>query len=491
MKFKRYDNPLWALLGALVLLFIFSWSTSPLYYVYGGDSPMFQLMGLCILQGDVPYVDLFDHKGPLIFFVDALGYLTNLGKTGIFLFQIISATVSIVFFYKLARLFTDSDRKAFICAALTLIPFADFITEGNQCEEWMVPFVTISLYFLCKYFLAVNDWKNSGTEGDAPQHPVWHAFFYGIACAVLFYIRPNDAAMQFGAMIISCVILWIGIRQARQILPNAAMFLAGFILVSLPIFGYFWSKDAVYDFIYGMIIHNMKYAGGTPFNAGSVGIILVPSIICGVNIWKSAKSGQTSFCWLFGILIALTIPLIGRSDYYHYLMPFLPTVAICYALCLDGSKWEKFVLAVSILFALFSFNQWKCIVKAVRNRDAYETFYSQTDALLDQVPEDERQHIWNYNLSNYWDGNRPTMVSTYAVFLHKGVTPGNKFFCPFHLKYLEPGQEIFQNSPKWALVQDDQYNKDIPWIEAHYDLYASTPAEPVCEIKLYRLKDED
>ena len=68
---------IWALLTATLFLLIFSWSTSPLYQTYGGDSPFFQIIGLGITQGKVPYVDLFDHKGPVPFFMNALVVLLH------------------------------------------------------------------------------------------------------------------------------------------------------------------------------------------------------------------------------------------------------------------------------------------------------------------------------------------------------------------------------------------------------------------------------
>ena len=59
-----------AFAGALV----FSPSTSPLYSDWGYDSAMFQTIGKYWAQGHLPYVELFDHKGPIIFFINALGY---------------------------------------------------------------------------------------------------------------------------------------------------------------------------------------------------------------------------------------------------------------------------------------------------------------------------------------------------------------------------------------------------------------------------------
>lgn len=76
----KHKSIIFSFLGSTIFLLIFSWSTSPLYLTYGGDSLFFQIIGLGITQGKIPYVDLFDHKGPVPFFMDALGYSLGIGK---------------------------------------------------------------------------------------------------------------------------------------------------------------------------------------------------------------------------------------------------------------------------------------------------------------------------------------------------------------------------------------------------------------------------
>ena len=66
------------LLISIFMILILSKSTSPLYDgSYTIDSSVFQLIGKGILEGYIPYVDLFDHKGPILFFIQALGILIN------------------------------------------------------------------------------------------------------------------------------------------------------------------------------------------------------------------------------------------------------------------------------------------------------------------------------------------------------------------------------------------------------------------------------
>ena len=51
---------------------IFAVNISPFTIYEGCDSCVFKQMGLAILSGKTPYLDLFDHKGPVIYFINAL-----------------------------------------------------------------------------------------------------------------------------------------------------------------------------------------------------------------------------------------------------------------------------------------------------------------------------------------------------------------------------------------------------------------------------------
>ena len=68
---------------ALILCFVmgacficlFSYSTSFLYpFFWGNDSAHFLTVGKAWGSGLIPYRDLFEHKGPIIYFIDLLGY---------------------------------------------------------------------------------------------------------------------------------------------------------------------------------------------------------------------------------------------------------------------------------------------------------------------------------------------------------------------------------------------------------------------------------
>lgn len=70
MKNSRIMQNVWltifCIISACAYLF-FSPTLSPLYTIEACDSSVFKLMGRVIIHGKLPYVDIFDHKGPMLY----------------------------------------------------------------------------------------------------------------------------------------------------------------------------------------------------------------------------------------------------------------------------------------------------------------------------------------------------------------------------------------------------------------------------------------
>lgn len=465
-----------AFLGSLLFLLIFSWSTSPLYLTYGGDSPFFQIIGLGITQGKVPYVDLFDHKGPVPFFYDALGYSLGLGRCGIFILQVISLTITLCLMRRIAILFTKSARRASVAVALTLIPLAVFITEGNQVEEWQLPFIALTLFLICRYLIS-----------DRKCHPLWQSLVYGLCFGMVFLNRPNDGVMWVGSLFFGLLLLWAVRREYGRLLPNIGLFVAGFAVSSVPFLAYFAAHNALPDLWYGMIVHNLRYAGDALFTWGGIGMILIPVLFVTVIFILLKREGRGDFAFVLAPMLLFTVILIGKRDYYHYLIPFAPYMTVAFVLCLEHD-WKPFVWTVSVLFAVFTYREFSFIARGVKAHDELKALYGQTDALFSQVPEEERNSVWNYNLVSYGKGNT---VSLMGCFLHAGVTPSSPVLAAYDLYYLDDVWGVRAKEPKWLVMcPSDSYNKDFGYISDNYELVAATPAEPVCEIRLYKRKDK-
>ena len=475
---------IWAFATALLFLLVFSWSTSPLYLSYGNDSVFFQTIGLGVLQGKVPYVDLFDHKGPVPFFMNALGYLVgsvssdpSFGRTGLFILQLISMGVTLLLLQSLASLFTDNRRKSFLATGLALIPMMDFIIEGNQVEEWLLPYVAGAL-------LIVAGFVRDGSS----KMPLWKALLLGVCFAVCFYTRPNDGVMWVGGLCFGLVLLCIRGRNWRTLFSCTGAALGGFAAVSAPIFLYFGRRGAIDAMMEGMIWHNLRYASDGAFTWGGIGMILIPMIIIGFTLFFLDKERRREWMYLLVPMLVFTVAFIGKRDYYHYLLPLIPYTVICFTLALSRPR-KVFLWIVCSLFAGFAFQECRYISQAASVRSLTAEVYEQTDALLETVPEAERNSIWNYNLFNVDTHGPKSKLSLAGALLHKGLTPSNSIIICYDLMYFDAERGIRACEPEWVLMSPEaSYDKDFDYIYDNYDFVAATPEGFCCEIRLYRRK---
>lgn len=152
---SEYWVYLFLLFTGFIFVLNFSYSTSPLTpYYWGGDTAQFLTIGKAWCLGKIPYKEMFDHKGPFIFFVDMVGFALTRGKStiGVFTLQVVFMLFSLIAFYKIGRLFLDSASFGIMTCLMALICTKLNYVEGNTVEEYCVPFIAWSLYGITKWF---------------------------------------------------------------------------------------------------------------------------------------------------------------------------------------------------------------------------------------------------------------------------------------------------------------------------------------------------
>jgi len=112
------------------------------------DSGVFLYVGWRLLNGDIPYRDVWDHKPPLIYFVDALGIALTPGSLwGIWLLQLLFIFFTLLFIYKLL----DQEFGVYSALAGCIILASGLLTvleKGNVTEEYALVFQMLCLW-LC------------------------------------------------------------------------------------------------------------------------------------------------------------------------------------------------------------------------------------------------------------------------------------------------------------------------------------------------------
>ncbi|MBF0713117.1 hypothetical protein HZY83_00130, partial [Gemella sp. GH3] len=142
-----------------------------------GDTPIFEYFGYAMTKGELPYKDLFDHKGIFIFLTHYLGY-TILEEKGIKLIFSAFIFIFIYFSLKIIKLFTNSKLSILFSIIITFFSYTYISELGLNVETLALPFITFSLYIYLNYFI-----NNKITK--------LNIILLGISFFVVFFTRAN------------------------------------------------------------------------------------------------------------------------------------------------------------------------------------------------------------------------------------------------------------------------------------------------------------
>lgn len=223
---------------------------SPIYFTNEwADVNVYYTIGKSITIGKVPYVDVFDHKGPFIFFLYGLGFLIS-GHSflGMFLLQLVAWTFMLFALYQQARLYLDQ-FPSFIAAISMPFFLLGLMKSGGSAEEFILTIQCISFYLFAVYF----------NEEKPTKYPVKYMFLHGIFSSIVIFTKINlIVAWIFPlAGVFVCLVM---AREFKNLLFNIFAYILGFILVALPILIYFYTNNALQEAYDTYIVLNSKYA---------------------------------------------------------------------------------------------------------------------------------------------------------------------------------------------------------------------------------------
>ena len=236
-------------------LLLFSRTLSPLYHTEGADSSVFKMMGQAILHGKTPYVDIFDHKGPMLYAIEALGQWLIPGRLGLFLLQVLAFIPAMLYLYHSSRYFLGA-WKSIVVILLTLLTYyfyIEFHSEGgNLCEDWNLPFIAIS------YGACISIMFRKGTL----KRMILYSVLIGICFGCSFLIRPNDAVALIGGPVFGVFMWFLYTREYKHLLYYVLCVITATIVIFSPFFIYFTVHNAIQQAWYGMFVFNSLYSNG-------------------------------------------------------------------------------------------------------------------------------------------------------------------------------------------------------------------------------------
>ncbi|MEG2514398.1 MAG: hypothetical protein RSA92_03600 [Bacteroidaceae bacterium] len=373
------------------------------------------IIGRGINNGLVPYRDLFDHKGPVLFFIYALADIISTGKAGLFLLQLLNLTIVLELIYRISLFFTTS-RRSYLVIFLFLFFFLSTIDEGAMNEEWSLPYLFLSLWLAIKTL-------NGGTEKKLP--PLLYSFIYGVCFGFVFLIRANNVGIICGILFVFLIVL---IRQKAfcHLLFSVLSFLLGWVLISLPFLWYFYSHSAIDEFIYGAFAYNYMYAvdgfSNTTLMWNKIMWLFTPCFLLVILRIKAPKAYSDYGFLLFSVTLFSVLALLLGFSYKHYYTLLLPLITVFFAGIIGKEFINKrnFIIILFVSFVPFAkeavMDVGKNVLYAVfRTKDAY---YLEAEKAISVIPKEDRNSTLPYMLG-YLD---------YRLYLSNQMLPCYRFF---------------------------------------------------------------
>ena len=228
---------------SLVLIQYFS----IIWRILWGDSSQFQTIGEAWLEGKVPYRDTFDHKGPAIFLINALGYLIH-WRTGIMVIQILFLSITLYWVFKISSLVSKKFIYGAFVAILTLVFLRCSYCDGNSVQEYALPFLAISTYYIAKFLLS----------RQKKHEPKW-ALIYGVSAGFCLLSQATSAII-IAAGVIAISVRLIRDKQWGNFWKNVGFGLIGFAGFCAPFLLYFAINGCLGEMFYAIIVFNAEYA---------------------------------------------------------------------------------------------------------------------------------------------------------------------------------------------------------------------------------------
>lgn len=369
---------------------------------YGGDSAVFILLGKMFNSGKTPYVEFFDHKGPTLIFIEAIGLkLSNNDRLSIFILQTINLFITQVIIYKIAKIYLPHLVSIGI-VMLILLVFSFTIQGGNSTEELSLPYL-----YLCLLITIRLD-----TYSGSLQKICFVVI--GISASILFWMRLNNMGV-ICACLLFIILIALKYKDWKKISTLILYVSIGFLSISIPIIIYFIQIDAFSEMIYASFIFNFKYIQYSfedqtfslmYFVKGWFSFAIL--VIGTLAYYKRYKDYKILILSISLLLVAFITTHIG-PQYFHYMTLNLPLFSLGTIQVFATQETRLLSLKSNILiftttifllsgYTFYKSNQEQYI------KDQYDTLFTKNSIdIIDKIPASERSSFFAYNVPpRFW-----------------------------------------------------------------------------------------
>ncbi len=469
---------------------------SPANVKYVGRDPgVFLYMGWRILDGDLPYRDVWDHKPPTIFYLNAFGlWIAHGSRWGVWGIEFLSLYIAACLgLHILKRVFGTA--SSIISTYLWVLTLIFVILGGNFTTEYTLPLQFVALW------LADQALKS-------PKVTFWKWFALGLSGGVAFFTKQTAIGIWISIALFLVFSQFSSYPQRTLIILG--IFSAGFLTVCLgwAIFfalqgglWEFWDATFRFNFFYAREVSGLK-ARVNPILMGirpltTTGLFQLAEIgyILAFLFWKYKREHFASWSPLLPVslidmpLELLLISLSGRM-YAHYYMSLLPVLAVLATLTfwMIFSSWslQKMPSAASSLltlgfllaFSWASFRPYRDTITSFRNMNGYPVgFESVIHKIESETTKNDKVLLWGAETSiNYLSGRLSPTRFVYQYPLYTKGYVNEELILEFldDLIRERPRLIIDTRNPKTPMynfpVWTEKINRKVDFLQCQYRL---------------------
>lgn len=295
-----------------------------------GDSSIFLFVGERLHDGQTLYVDVFDHKGPVQFFLQWLGLCIPSGTwSGVWLVELVNMTTFAIIVMKTSSLFSRSRAVWVLTSIITLfIAGMQAYDEGNYTEEYALPWIGLSLYIFLKYFITKKYRKRD-------------LALLGVSAAVVLLLRANMIGV-WTALIPATLVSLILQKRWKDIGYSVLFFIIGMLVMFVPVCLIAYSDGWLKAMWQYYVMYNFTYAasdGSSLPNLLSTMVFLAGRMSLGlVLVLALPLNSRNRLAWLnlLAFTVSLLLASISGRMYSHYAMVLIPFVVMPCTVWVDG-----------------------------------------------------------------------------------------------------------------------------------------------------------
>lgn len=321
--------------------------SSPLYPLNDWvDVNCFFTMGRGILDGLVPYRDLYEQKGPVLYFVYAIIALFSRDSyMGVYLLEVVTFGLFLYFSGKLAELYEGTSRVVYFLVAIlaAAVVTSWSFTHGGSVEQNMLFMLVYGMYSVLK---AIREQRGLTFR---------EAFLNGIFAGIVLWVKYTTLGFYIGLALF--VLFWYltDITLRKQLLLVIGQFLLGVAVVTAVVLAYFAIHGALNDLFTVYFYEN---------------IFLYPEKVEGSRIdslWSCVKSAvkyNTNFGWL--IWSGAFFLLLKRPNQWKAgLMAILSFAGLAVTTYWGGKSWDYYGL-IFAAFCILGLIVWTEFLRSTR-----------------------------------------------------------------------------------------------------------------------------